>query len=197
MQIHNKDFFRFKPRLQAVLLNLIVVGFSVLPVPLIAAEIGKNSALHKPLNAVNPKSIPQLVLQDLDEQIVRVQDLAKEGLLVVNFWATWCPPCRAEMGSLEKLHQHLQEASGGKAQVIGINVGEDVDTIFAFLGEVSPSPNFLQLLDPESKAVDAWGVKGLPTTFVVNRQGEIVYRVIGGREFQSPVILEQLEQLMR
>ena len=197
MPIHNKNFFRFKPRLQAVFLSLIALTVSLSPVSLVAAEIGENSALHKPLNAVNPQPIPQLVLQDLDEQAVRLQDLAKEGLLVVNFWATWCPPCRAEMGSLEKLHQHLQQASDGKAQVIGINVGEDVDTIFAFLGEVSPSPNFLQLLDPESKAVDAWGVKGLPTTFVVNRQGEIVYRVIGGREFQTPVILEQLEQLMR
>lgn len=178
--------------------SIFLAAFSLLSsAPLFAAGIGEDGALTKPLVSVTPYAAPELRLEDLDGDTLAVNQWGKDAVLVINFWATWCPPCRAEMGSLETLHQALQNATGGQAQVIGVNVGEDADTVFSFLGEVTPSPTFKQLLDTSGQAVEDWGVKGLPTTFVVNRQGQVVYRVIGGREFNTPIILQQIESLSR
>lgn len=136
---------------------------------------------------------PSLSLSNLDEEKV---DLAqfKGKVVLVNFWATWCPPCRREMGSLERLHQGLA-ASG--VEVLGVNVGEDSDTIFSFLGTIEPSPTFPMLLDKEAATVQRWGVRGLPTTYVIDREGKVRYRAVGGREFDHPQILETIRALAK
>ncbi len=138
-----------------------------------------------------PRPAPALRLPDLDEEVVDLASL-RGKVVVVNFWATWCPPCRREMGSLERLYQALADKG---VVVLGVNVGEDAETIFSFLGMVEPSPSFPMLLDRDSTTVEAWGVRGLPTTFVVDREGRIVYRAVGGREFDHPEMLKTIGAL--
>jgi thiol-disulfide isomerase/thioredoxin len=132
-----------------------------------------------------------LRLPNLDEELTDLSDF-RGNVVVVNFWATWCPPCRREMPSLERLKNKM-EAEG--VTVLAVNIGEDADTVFSFLGTVEPSPTFPLLFDSDAASLEDWGVKGLPTTFVVAPDGAIAYRAVGGREFDHPAILEQLRQL--
>ena len=114
-------------------------------------------------------------------------------VVVVNFWATWCPPCRRELPSLERLRRALPP---DQALVLGINVGETWDTVAGFIAGVEPAPAFPILYDEKSTALKAWPVKGLPTTFVIDRNGRIALRAVGGREFDQPEPMAQIRALL-
>jgi len=135
-----------------------------------------------------PNPAPVLRLADLDGKAHDLADL-KGKLVVVNFWATWCPPCRREMPSLERLNQQLK-ARG--LTVLAVNVGEDADTVFSFTGQLEPAPAFPILLDHDSQAMQRWKVKGLPTTFVIDPQGRLINRAVGGRDFDNPAMIDAL-----
>lgn len=139
-----------------------------------------------------PQPAPALILADMDGKMHDLADL-KGKVVVVNFWATWCPPCRREMPSLERLKQRLQ--SRGLA-VLAVDVGEDADSVFAFTGQLEPAPTFPLLLDRDSRAMQRWKVKGLPTTFVVDATGKVVFRAVGGREFEHDEVVGQLLPLL-
>ncbi len=127
---------------------------------------------------------PGLRLKNLDDEIIDIKDLQGK-IIVVNFWATWCPPCRREMGSLERLHLATKDKN---VVVLAVDIGEDLDTVFSFMGQVEPSPTFSILLDLDATVMKRWKVKGLPTTFVVSPDGNIAYRAVGGRELDHPDI---------
>jgi thiol-disulfide isomerase/thioredoxin len=107
--------------------------------------------------------------------------------LLLNFWATWCPPCRAEMPSL----QQLAEIYGPEQlQVLAINVGEGPRRIAQYLQ--SSGLDLTVLLDPQSLAAKAWGASVLPTTILIDAEGKPRLRVRGevdwsGREAQALV----------
>jgi len=146
------------------------------------------------LTAVSPaESISTLNLQDMDEEQVDIQSL-RGKIVVVNFWATWCPPCRREMTHLEKLYQVTKEQ---QVEVLAINVGEDMDTVFSFINSIEPVPSFPILFDTDGTAMERWHVRGLPTTYVVSKKGRIIYKAIGGREFDHPELLDLLTALGR
>lgn len=130
--------------------------------------------------------VPTLRLKNLDDEVVDIKDL-KGKVVVVNFWATWCPPCRREMGALERLHLVTKDKN---VVVLAVNIGEDLETVFSFLGQVEPSPSFPILFDPDAASMKDWKVRGLPTTYIVNPEGRIVYSAVGGREFDHPDIVQ-------
>lgn len=139
-----------------------------------------------------PKPAPALKLKDLEG---RSHDLAqlRGRVVLINFWATWCPPCRREMPSMERLSQALK---GEAFSVLAVDVGEDADTIEAFAGQLDIPPTFPVLLDTRSRAMQAWKVAGLPTTFLVDKQGRIVASAIGGREFDHPEMVQAIRALI-
>lgn len=144
------------------------------------------------LTTINPPlQAPKLHLTNMDEEIVDLKKL-KGKVVVINFWATWCPPCRREMGSLERLYQATKNKN---VVVLAINVGEDIDTVFPFMGVISPSPNFPILFDSDAAAMKEWKVRGLPTTYIINPAGKISYKAIGGREFDHPDIINAVIKL--
>ena len=148
--------------------------------------------LSHSLTMLAPKPAPALRLKDLDGA---VHDLAqlRGRVVLVNFWATWCPPCRREMPSMERLAQALK---GEAFSVLAVNVGEDVDTIETFSGQLDTQLGFPVLLDSRSDTMQAWKVAGLPTTFVVDQRGRIVASAIGGREFDHPQIIRAIRELL-
>ncbi len=140
-----------------------------------------------------PIAAPALRLPDMDEEAVDLESL-KGRVVVVNFWATWCPPCRREMGSLERLH--LATVDQG-VTVLAVNIDEDIDVVFPFLGTIDPSPSFPILFDEQADMMGAWKVMGLPTTFIVGADGSIVYRAVGGREFDHPDLIKKVTGLLK
>jgi len=134
---------------------------------------------------------PELVLLDLDGAEHRLRDYRGQ-VVVVNFWATWCPPCIREMPSMERAWQRLQDEG---VVMLAVNVGEDADTVFTFLADYPVS--FPLLMDEDATVTRAWPIRGLPTTFIVDRQGRLVYQAIGGRDWDAPELLEQILELNR
>jgi cytochrome c biogenesis protein CcmG/thiol:disulfide interchange protein DsbE len=125
----------------------------------------------------------------------RKVDLAafKGEVVLVNFWATWCEPCRDEMPALSRLQQQL----GGRGfRVLGINVGEGAPRIGQFLKAMPVG--FTILRDADSNVMKAWRVRILPASFLIDRKGMLRYQIVGDAHFdeakvQAPV-LELLDQ---
>jgi len=135
---------------------------------------------------------PALVLKDIDD---KSHDLAslKGKVVLVNFWATWCPPCRREMPSMDRLAQKL---AGTAFVVLAVNIGEDADTIHTFTSQLDTAPSFPILLDPRARTMQTWKISGLPTTYLIDPQGRIAYSAVGGREFDHPEIERQVRALL-
>ena len=168
--------------------KLVHLLFFLTTVTLFASGISHAAELapltHNLTVIKNPMPAPNLRLKNMDDEFVDIRDL-KGKVVVVNFWATWCPPCRREMSSLERLHLATQDKN---VVVLAVNVGEDIDIVFPFMGNINPSPSFPILFDTDAKVTTKWKVRGLPTTYIVSPKGNIVYRAVGGREFDHPTI---------
>jgi thiol-disulfide isomerase/thioredoxin len=178
-------------KLRKYVSGAVLAACCVFGVPL-AAHAADLPPLSYSLTLQAPKPAPALKLKDLDG---RPHDLARlrGRVVLINFWATWCPPCRREMPSMERLSQTLK---GEAFSVLAVDVGEDADTIDAFTAQLDTTPTFPILLDTRSRTLQAWKVAGLPTTFLVDRQGRIVASAIGGREFDHPEIVKAIRELL-
>ena len=173
------------PALLAGIAMVLVATFSNAAAP---------GALGKPLQAIEslPKA-PTLALRDEEgKKTWRLSDL-RGKVVLVHFWATWCPPCRKELPSMERLWQQFKDAG---LVVLGVNVGESADEVFAFSNGLDAPLTFPLLLDEESTVARSWPVKGLPTTYLVDKQGRIAFGAIGGREFDSPAVVQQVRELL-
>ena len=179
-------------KLRRYVSGAVLAACCVYAVPL-ATRAADLPPLAYSLTLQTPKPAPALTLKDLDG---RTHDLARlrGRVVLINFWATWCPPCRREMPSMERLSQALQ---GEAFSVLAVDVGEDADTIDAFTAQLDATPTFPVLLDTRSRTLQAWKVAGLPTTFLVDKRGRIVASAIGGREFDHPEIIRAINELLR
>lgn len=154
----------------------------------LAAETGKNQTLSP---VAKPFAAPEFALRGEDGKTYRLADY-RGKVVVLNFWATWCPPCRDEMPSMERAHEKLK---GENIAILAINVGEDANTIFAFTGQYPVS--FPLPLDVDGSVTRKYPVVGLPTTFIIDPQGNVTYRAIGGRDWGSDQILGQLRKMQK
>jgi len=166
-----------------ILLSLFIL---VVSLPSIAQQAGKGLT-----QLPDRPQAPDFVLADIDGNQYRLSDYRGQ-VVIVNFWATWCPPCRAEMPSMQRAWQQLEKEG---ILMLGINVGEDEDTIFQFTANYPVE--FPLLMDQDSRVINQWPVRGLPTTFVMSPEGKITYRAIGGREWDDPDLLAMVRALMQ
>ena len=136
-----------------------------------------------------PFAAPDFSLRDVDGKRHRLSDY-RGKVVVLNFWATWCPPCRQEMPSMERAHQKLR---GEDIVLLAIDVGEDEDTVFEFNGRYPVT--FRLLLDTDGAVIGKYPVIGLPTTFVINPLGMATHRAVGGREWDNEQLLARLRAM--
>ncbi len=120
-----------------------------------------------------------------DHATFSAADLAGGGLKLVNFWASWCPPCRAEHPNLEALSAHLP--------IYGVNKDDRDGNALAFLAELG-NPYVALTNDDTRQSID-WGVYGLPETFLLDGDGTILHRVAG--PLTRRVIESDLEPILR
>ncbi|VAW68757.1 Thiol:disulfide oxidoreductase related to ResA [hydrothermal vent metagenome] len=138
-----------------------------------------------------PMLAPAFKLNDLDG-IPHPLSEYRGKPVIVNFWATWCPPCREELPSMNRAWDIIKNEG---IIMLAINVAEDEDTIFKFLGDYPI--NFTLLLDQNAETAGQWPMKGLPTTYVVNPHGYIVYRAVGGRDWDDKKLLDMVRNLKK
>ncbi len=166
----------------AALLLLLSAGVAA------AAETGKIQTLL-PLD--KPFAAPDFALKGEDGKTYRLSDY-RGKVVVLNFWATWCPPCRYEMPSMERAHQKVK---GEEIVILAVNVGEDENTVFAFTGQYPVS--FPLPLDLDGSVIAKYPVIGLPTTFIIDPRGQVTHRAIGGREWDDGRLLDQLRRMLK
>jgi thiol-disulfide isomerase/thioredoxin len=139
-----------------------------------------------------PIKAPTFDLMNMDDEKVSLDDF-KGKVVMVNFWATWCPPCIREMPSLERLHNKID---GDQFKVVAINQMENVDNVFAFTGQLEVDPTFDILFDQDSSISLKYSVRGLPTTYLIDKQGYIRYRAVGGRIFDHDEVVAIINRLI-
>lgn len=122
---------------------------------------------------VRPRPAPDFVLTSFDGQRIQLSEY-RGRIVVLNFWATWCPPCRVEAPVLQRAAERLESAG---VTILGIDVWDDEAAAVEFLNEMGvtyPNAEDATRLIPVE-----FGVTGLPETFVINRQGVLVRRWVG------------------
>lgn len=179
---------KLRETLIAALAVFALAGVSALPAP--AADL---PPLSHSLTRLAPKAAPALKLKDLDGTLHDLASL-RGKVVLINFWATWCPPCRREMPSMERLRQTL---ANEVFVVLAVDVGENADTIETFTSQLDTTPGFPILLDTTSRTMQAWKVGGLPTTYLVDTRGRIVASAVGGREFDHAEIVSTVRSLLK
>lgn len=139
------------------------------------------------LSGVRP---PEFSGQTLDGKTVSLAGL-RGRVVLLNFWATWCLECRPEMPLFERLHREL---SAEGLSVVGINAREGTAAIQRYAKELGLT--FRLVLDPKGEINAAYGVIGLPTTFLVARDGRAVARGVGPREWDGKQAIAIIRTLL-
>lgn len=116
---------------------------------------------------------PDFKLKDLNGKEVSLSDYKGKNVLL-NFWASWCPPCRAEMPDIEKLYQ---ETKNTDTVILAVNLGEDRDTVKSFIDE--NKYNFDILLDSDQRTAAKYNISSIPSWFFIDKDGNIVTSHIG------------------
>lgn len=133
---------------------------------------------------------PDFTLRDLNGDVVTLSQF-RGKVVFLNFWASWCPPCRAEMPSMERLNEVFADR---EFVMLAVNVEQGRRPVEAFLEQHSHS--FPVLLDPDAKAQGLYQVSRYPETFLIDTQGRVVEHFIGARDWSSVDFLKQIDALL-
>ena len=148
------------------------------------------SALSGGLKAVQGRATPGLAFSLASGQTLEMGAL-KGKVVLVNFWATWCPPCRREMPSMDRLDKM---ETGRPFTIVAVNVKEEDDLVERFLDEMPLG--FPVALDPEGKLAAAWKAFVYPTSYLVDKAGRIRFSLNGTLEWDEPEVVDLIERLM-
>ena len=132
---------------------------------------------------------PALHLKDLQGKTHDLNDY-KGQVVLVQFWATYCGPCRKEMPSMNKL---MKKMAGVPFKILAVDMGETKEEITRFVDEVKPE--FTILLDSTGEAISSWNVFAAPSNFIIDPQGNIHYTLFGGVEWDSSEMIATLKSL--
>jgi thiol-disulfide isomerase/thioredoxin len=137
------------------------------------------------------RTAPNFTLKTLDGDAV--SHLQFRGKVVfLNFWASWCPPCRAEMPAMNRLNEVF---SNRDFVMLAVNTEQDKDVVEDFLS--SHPHDFTVLLDPQGAAQNLYQVFRFPETFLLDKEGRIVERFLGARDWSAVEFLKRIEHLVK
>jgi peroxiredoxin len=137
------------------------------------------------------KKAPHFCLDELNGGKVQLNAL-KGKIVFLNFWATWCGPCKEEMPSMEALYQHYKERD-----FLFLTISVDY-------GGPEPVRKFIEkhryrfpvLFDPEGKTLDLFEISEIPATFIIDKKGKMIGRVMGPRNWSSPEVFSLIDQML-
>jgi thiol-disulfide isomerase/thioredoxin len=115
----------------------------------------------------------------------------KGSVVFLNFWATWCGPCRSEMPSMEILYNRFKDQG---LEILAVNCMEEPEEVLDFMksyGLSFPAP-----LDIEGKVGGPYGIQAIPTTYLIDREGKIILRLVGSIDWDTPEIHTAMEALL-
>lgn len=139
----------------------------------------------KPLDPV------EFELQSLEGPRVKLSSL-KGKVAFLNFWATWCGPCRTEMPSMQRMYQQLRSEG---LEILAVDLMEDKGTVRSFARQLKLT--FPILLDSNGAVGGQYDARAIPTTYLVDRRGLVFARAVGAREWDTPEMLDLLRAILR
>ena len=180
MESKQKHQCREQSRLVFLTAGFLFLLFSAVPAH--AVKLGK-------LNQVE-RDVPVVEMLDLEDSVWTRNKFEGE-LTIVNFWASWCGPCREEMPSLNRAWEKVKDQG---VSMVAINIGEPLDLIRGFMQQVPIDFTVLRAGDP--KTFSDWGLRGLPTTLIVDSRGKIVLELVGPAEWDDDELLAPVLDLL-
>lgn len=153
--------------------------------------LGLSHVLHatnlRPYTASTPT--PGIHLNDLQGKVHDLNDY-KGQIVLVQFWATYCAPCRKEMPSMNNLQKKMGDTP---FKILAIDMGETREEVSRFVQQVKPE--FTILMDETGETISSWNVFAAPSNFIIDPAGKIRYTLFGGVEWDSPEMVKQLKAL--
>jgi peroxiredoxin len=137
-----------------------------------------------------PEEAETFTLKTLKGGMASLEDY-RGKLIFLNFWATWCPPCRAEMPSMQRLWEEFKEED---FVILAINIQEEIKLVSSFMNERGFS--FPVLLDEKGEVARSYGISGIPATFFLNPDGEIIGKAVGARDWAGEESFGLIEELL-
>ena len=134
---------------------------------------------------------PELILKDLSHKLIDLKQL-RGKVILVNFWASWCPPCVHEMPSMQRLQNRFFTKG---FTILGVNMAEEEKTVRHFL-KTKVDIQFPVLFDSEGLALKRWGVFAFPTSYIIDKKGKIRYAIFGGVDWEKENITKKISLLL-
>jgi peroxiredoxin len=187
-----KQIIHYSKRLAALAAFLLMVPFAAASDPM---DLGGNvkRAFDKaglPL-AGEKRPIIDFSLKLVDGRTISLSDF-RGKVVFLNFWATWCPPCREEMPSMQALYRRFREQG---LEILAVDIMENRKTVTNFLSDNDLT--FPTVLDPDGRVSGSYGVQAVPATFIVDRDGKLILRAVGGRDWNTPAVIAAFEELLK
>ncbi len=152
------------------------------------------SPLFQAVGMQVPKSemmAEDFTLDLLDGKAVKLSDY-RGKVVFLNFWATWCPPCRSEMPAMQALHEKLK---GRGLVILAVDLAEKPDAVRAYIRDAKLT--FPVLMDTTGEVGVAWGAQSIPTTYIIDKGGRVIARGIGAQwKWESAEIVALFEKLL-
>ena len=136
----------------------------------------KNIVIHK-----KPKTYDNVIFLDKNDQKININEY-KGNILILNFWAVWCEPCKEEMPSLDQLQANPEL---DKIKIFPINIGkETLDKVNKFFEDLNIK-NFEPYFDPPITLAKKFSLRGVPTSILINKEGQEFARIMGSIDFED------------
>ena len=191
-----RKLFADRPRI-LLFIAMIISGSAA--VSLFKADLSANTdsrGMDRLFSIVGVIKVPpakdpvKINLKDVNGKNTSLSDF-KGKIVFLNFWTTWCPTCRIEMPSMEKLHQKLKNKDFA---MVTINLQESVSQVKSFFEEFKLT--FTALLDSTGEVGASFGIRSIPTTYILDKTGRIIGLVSGPREWDSKAAIALFENLI-
>lgn len=140
--------------------------------------------------AAERSEAPDFTLEDLDGRESSLSSY-RGKVVFLNFWATWCGPCRAEMPSMERLYAELPR---DRFEILAVDMREFRGKVAEFVDELDLT--FPVLLDERGVTGAMYGIRGIPTTYLVDKEGNLVARLVGSRQWDTAEVQEAIRHLI-
>ncbi|MDR0447382.1 MAG: TlpA family protein disulfide reductase [Treponema sp.] len=179
----------------AFLVTLLILGSCTAKVQDAAPDMTKvfaEAGIPLLRQKVSPRNftLPVLYSTGTKAEDFSLSDL-KGKVVFLNFWATWCGPCRTEMPSMESLYNKYKDKG---LEILAVNCRETEPEVIAFMRNNNLS--FPAALDIDGRVSTSYGIQAIPTTFLVDREGSIILRLVGSIDWDAPKIHTALENLL-
>ena len=186
-----------KNNLFGILITISLFLFGCSKAPVAESKDIASKDINSTLTLLNfqipTKKMPALPfeLENLEGEMVSLAS-AQDKVVFLNFWATFCQPCLAEMPSMEKLYQKFKDQG---FEILAVNLGDSKEKVKDFMKKTNLT--FQALLDDTRSVGASYDARSIPTTYIIGRNGDILCRTIGGRDWYSEDIINLFIEILK